>query len=111
MAIRSLSFWAQRRSNTQSPRHSERSEESHISPDFNPFEILPSKARQNDKELTEKIKNYQELHNINTFDEAVKRLCDEALEIEKFAIGAILNALEIRKTKKCGKSEVFTFTA
>ena len=36
-----------------------------------------------DLELKDKIKTYQELHNIASFDEAVKRLCDEALEIEK----------------------------
>lgn len=36
-----------------------------------------------DKELIEKIKNYQELNSISSFDEAVKRLCDDALEIEK----------------------------
>ena len=37
----------------------------------------------NDNELIEKIKNYQELHGFSSFEDAVKQLCDDALEIEK----------------------------
>lgn len=41
------------------------------------FEVI------DDSELIERIKGYQELHSISSFEEAVKRLCDDALEIEK----------------------------
>jgi len=53
-----------------------------------------------DRELNEKIKSYQELHNINTFDEAVKRLCEEALEIEEIRHWGDFKCVRNKKSKK-----------
>ncbi len=37
----------------------------------------------NDKDLIDKIKEYQKAHGLSSFIAAVRKLCNDALEIEK----------------------------
>ena len=41
------------------------------------------KAIDDDKELIDKIKEYQKAHGLSSFIAAVRKLCKDALEIEK----------------------------
>ena len=41
------------------------------------------KFNENDKELVERIIEYQKAHGLSSFISAVRKLCNDALEIEK----------------------------
>lgn len=41
------------------------------------------KFTENDNEMVEKIKKYQKAHGLPHFIDAVRKLCDDALEVEK----------------------------